>query len=110
MQVAVRSDDVLLLAGDSRGDDGGTVVIGNASIADGDGSQKTHKLRSKFNYSAKLKLGSLRNEFRRAWLNEFQISIAPEKENKPAFDGAHISTSTEALDGTLTRNIFASSG
>lgn len=88
MQVAIRSNDVLLLAGDSWGDDGSAVVIGNSCIADGDGSQETHKLRNKFNYSAKLKLGSLRNEFRRAWLNEFQINIAPEKENKATFDGA----------------------
>lgn len=44
LQVAVRSQHVLRLAGVGRGDDGSAIIVGNSGIADGDDGQKTHEL------------------------------------------------------------------
>lgn len=45
LQVAVRSQDILLLAGDGWSDDGCAIVVGNSSGGDRGNSQETHELR-----------------------------------------------------------------
>lgn len=81
LQISIRSDDVLLFAGDRWSDDGSSVVIGDSSVTDGDGCQETYKLRNEIQLFSEM----LAREFRETscaglgWMN-FKLASPPRKE------------------------------
>jgi hypothetical protein len=83
LQVAVRSQHVLVLTGDGWSNDGGSIVVGNAGISDGDGGEKAHKLQK----------GSTKREcgggLGRVWLDEYEIRFTVPSPKKKAFTSTH---------------------
>lgn len=80
-----------MLAGDGWSDDGGSIVVGNAGISDGDGGEKAHKLQK----------GSTKREcgggLGRVWLDEYEIRFT-------------VPSPKKKLSRQLTRNISAVGG
>lgn len=79
LQVSVRSQHVLLLAGDGRSDNGLSVVVSNSSIAHGNCGQKTHELNTTWKYTkCEHKLWRLPPKGSTRWISN---SICGESEN-----------------------------
>lgn len=84
LQVSVRSDDVLLLAGDCWCDDGRSVVVGDPCIADSDGSQETHKLRSENKLFSDIEAGEFRESSSTGLGSmNFKLASPPRKKVRP---------------------------